>query len=178
MGRCGYVQNGGPGGFFAAWEALRTGNAIPHFRAVFESLSSEMIPRLMILEEAGEGRAVVRFMGTRFVELWGEDITGNDRFALMPPRVATAARDNVARVLAQPCGMCNFGVHAMLARADLQIESVLLPALNDTGKPRRVLGFGQEVPARLSGDGVPLVEVVSREWLDIGFGVPAEPPAR
>jgi hypothetical protein len=164
--------------FFAAWNALRTDKSIPHYRTVFQGLSSDLIPNLMILEEGANDSYIVRFMGTRFVELWGEDITGQDRTALMKPKVAAGGRSNMRSVLEQPCGLRNLGIYAMPSRSDLEIESVLLPAANDPGKPRRVLTFGQDVQLGLVVSKDQNQEIAEREWVDIGFGVPARRPAR
>jgi hypothetical protein len=164
--------------FFAAWSALRTDKSIPHYRAVFQGLSTDLIPNLMILEEASDDRYIVRFMGTRFVEMWGQDITGLDRMSLMKPKVAEAGRNNMRSVLEQPCGLRNLGIYAMPSRNDLEIESVLLPAVNDPGKPRRVLTFGQDVQLGLVVSKDENQEISEREWVDLGYGVPARRPAR
>jgi hypothetical protein len=164
--------------FFAAWQALRTDKSIPHFRTVFQGLPTELIPQLMILEEASDDRYIVRFMGTQFVELWGQDITGLDRLSLMKPKVAAAGRSNMRTVLEHPCGLRNLGIYAMPSRSDLEIESVLLPAANDPAKPRRVLTFGQSAQLGLVVAKDQHQEIAEREWVDLGFGVPAKRPAQ
>ena len=48
--------------FFAAWQALRNGDELPHFRVVFQHLPTDMLPHILIVELIGPEAHVVRFM--------------------------------------------------------------------------------------------------------------------
>ena len=173
--------------FFAAWQALRTEKAIPHYRAIFQDLPKEMIPQLMILEQAplqneGAGEAdpgyspgyTVRFMGTRLAGIMNYDFTGEEVRTLFP-KLAQPARRNLAALLTQPCGLSTLGVFANMARTDLRIETAVLPAANDPGRPARVIFFAQGLPAPFPLDDE-RPDRATRRWIDIGHGTPAKGP--
>lgn len=166
--------------FFAAWQALRRGDELPHYRTVFQNLPNDMLPQAQIFEQMpgadGVDRYVMRFMGTRAAEYWGRDITGHDLFSLMSPKTASAGRRNMATVLAHPCGLISLGVFRIVSRDELAVESVIIPAANEPGRPARILGFVQDLRAPFPIDD-DRPDMARRRWIDIGFGVPTVKPA-
>ena len=162
--------------FFAAWQAMRTGDELPHYRTVFQQLPTDLLPRILIIEQASPDSYITRFMGTRFAELWNLDMTGQDAFSATSPRVAAAGKRNLLQMLAKPCGINTIGVFTLKSRPELAMENFNLPVGNDPGRPARVLGFCQEVPAPFPFDD-DRPDVIRRRWVDLGFGVPAGKPA-
>jgi hypothetical protein len=166
--------------FFEAWQALRAGETVPHYRVLFEALAPDLIPGMMLLEESAGERYIVRFMGTALVEFWGGDLTGQDRFAAMPPKAAATAERNLHELLAVPCGAT--AVQPYGAQLQHEAEIIVLPVGNDPGKPRRLACFAQDVKNPLNGGpaGGPRNTAAVRyqqTWVDLGFGLPARPPA-
>lgn len=183
--------------FFAAWQGLRKGDQLPHYREVFQNLPNEWLPQVMIFEQifedapgpgSGSGaegakqkegakidKYILRFMGTRAVEYWNRDITGHDIFSLLAPKLAAAGRRNMATVLEHPCGLITIGVFTIASREELPIESVLVPTANDPGRPARILGFVQHLsaPFPVADD---RHDTPERRWFDIGSGVPNRKP--
>jgi hypothetical protein len=163
--------------FFAAWQAMRTGDALPHYRTVFQHLPNDLLPRIMIIEQMTLESYIARFMGTRFAELWHQDLTGQDAFSAASPKVAAAARRNVTHVLTKPCGIVTVGSFSLRVRTELALETVSLPVTNDPGRPARTVTFVQEIIRPLSrSEDRP--DVAQRQWIDLGFGVPAAKPAQ
>ncbi len=162
--------------FFAAWQGMRSGGELPHFRTVFQTLPNDLLPQAVIIEQQTPDTYITRFMGTRFADLWNLDLTGQDAFTAVTPKVAAAGRQNVARVLSHPCGIVTIGLFSLKSRDDLAMEHVTLPLSNDSGRPPRTLGFVQNLrpPYPLVDD---RPDVARRRWIDIGFGVPAAKPA-
>jgi len=162
--------------FFEAWQGLRAGEAIPHYRALFEALAPELIPGMMLFEQASEERYIVRFMGTMLVDMWGEDLTGRDRFASMPAKVAKSAQNNLHSILSFPCGGASVQPYGV--KMQVETEFVLLPAANDPGKPQRVVAFAQDLRGASPPTGLQEPPGILHEarWLDLGFGVPRRPP--
>ena len=163
--------------FFAAWQTLRKGNDLPHYRDVFQNLPNDLLPQIVIIEQMSPDLYITRFMGTRFTELWNLDLTGQDAFGAVSPKVAAAGRYNVGQLLAQPCGILTIGLFSLKSRDDLAMEHVTLPVTNDPGRPPRSLGFVQNLrpPFRLEDD---RIDMARRRWIDIGFGVPSGKPAQ
>ena len=172
-------QTAAAGAFFAAWQALRTDGALPHSHALFQGLPSSLVPRLVILEQAPGDRYVVRFMGTARVDIWGEEVTGRDSLELMSPALAGIARRNLATVLDHPCGLHQIGRYITPAGREAQTEHITLPVGTDPGLPRRLMNFSEEISTIAYGaPGGEIQAALRREWLDIGSGLPAKPPAR
>jgi len=170
-------RTGGAAAFYAAWQELRKQGEIPHFRTVFSDLTPELISRLMIFEETSPDGYLVRFMGTTFLDLWREELTGKDLLALLPPPQSATARKNMAAVLNHSCGVRVIGKYATPAGSDVEMECILLPVGNDEGRPRRILGFTQELDGfRFTASGE-AHGTRNRAWIDLGRGVPAHPPA-
>lgn len=167
--------------FFAAWQALRKGGELPHYRAVFQELPNVFLPQALIfeqiLDEDGLDRYMVRFMGTRAAEYWNRDITGHDMFGLLSPKIATAGRRNMATVLSHPCGLISVGVFTIASRDELAVESVVVPTANDPGRPPRILGFVQHLSAPFPVED-DRHDIAERRWLEIGAGVPSRRPAQ
>ena len=163
--------------FFAAWQGMRSGDELPHFRTVFQNLPNDLLPQAVIIEQQTPDTYITRFMGTRFADLWNLDLTGQDAFTAVSPKVAAAGRHNVGQVLAHPCGIVTIGLFSLKSRDDLAMEHVTLPLSNDSGRPPRTLGFVQNLrlPYPLEDD---RPDVARRRWIDIGFGVPAAKPAQ
>src|SRR3954466_348899 len=99
--------------FFAAWQALRSGGGLPHYRDVFQNLAHDLLPQIVIIEQMSPDLYITRFMGTRFTELFNLDLTGQDAFAAVSPKMAAAGRHNVSQVLAQPCGIVTIGLFSL-----------------------------------------------------------------
>ncbi len=168
-------RTSGAEAFFAAWTALRENNSIPHYRTLFQHLSSELIPHLVILEEVDDD-FVFRFMGTYFVELRGKDLTGDNRLALLPPKQAAATREFLSTILDFSCGLWTRSLYAAPPRSDFEIETIILPTANDLNKPRRILAYGHLLRAGTFVSGKKTLGHAERAWIDIGSGVPKNLP--
>ena len=161
----------GANAFFSAWEALRENKSIPHYRTIFERFSSELIPQLLILEETADDY-VIRFMGTHFAEMLGEDLTGKSYFTGLLPKQATAMRQLLASIVELSCGLWMRTYLAAPRHRDIEIEKIMIPTANDADKPRRILSYGHAVQSGAFLTGGQKSLLVERRWIDIGSGTP------
>lgn len=164
-------KTSGAKAFFSAWEALRENKSIPHYRAIFERFSSELIPQLLILEEAADDY-VVRFMGTHFAEMLGQDLTGKSYFTGLSPKQATALHRLLATIVNSSCGLWTRTYLAAPRHSDLEIEKIMFPTANDAGKPRRILTYGHLLQSGAFLTGGQKSLLVEQRWIDIGSGTP------
>jgi len=172
-------KTSGAASFLAAWRELCKAEPVPHYRAAFQNLPADIIPRLMILEWAPGDKYIIRFMGTSRVEMWGQDLTGKDALAIMSHNVALAARGNITTMLDHPCGMFYIAQYTTPTGRDIEMENITVPVGNDEGLPRRLLSFADETATVAYSDPLGEVRSVSkRTWLDLGAGVPAKPPLK
>ena len=164
-------KTSGAKAFCSAWEALREDQSIPHYRTIFERLSSELIPQLLILEEVA-GDYLVRFMGTHFAEMLGDDLTNKSYLAGLTPKQAAALRELLATVVNAPCGLWTLTYLAAPRHSDLEIEKVMFPTANDADKPRRIVTYGHLVQSgAFLTDGQKSL-LLEHRWIDIGSGTP------
>ncbi len=170
-GRGRMFRTSGATAFFSAWETLRENKSIPHYRTIFERLSSELIPQLLILEEVSD-TYVVRFMGTHFAEMLGEDLTSKDYLVGLRPKQAAVLRELLAEVVAVPCGLWTRTYLTAPRHSDLEIEKVMLPTTNDPDKPRRILTYGHLVQSGTFLTGNQKSMLLEHRWIDIGAGLP------
>src|SRR5437868_8160369 len=115
--------------FFEAWQSLRVRKAIPHYRALFDSMPADLIPGMMLFEDAPGAEVVVRFMGTGLVDLLGVDLTGEARFSRMTPKGARNASRNIAQVLGVPCGVRFVGAYGDPRGSFHEMEGIALPSV-------------------------------------------------
>jgi len=165
--------------FFAAWRAISGNAPTPHYRTVFQELSPDLIPRLMIVEQAAADKYIIRFMGTSRTQTWGDDLTGKDVLQLMSPHVAAAARKNFAAMLKHSCGMHHLVDAVTSSGRAVVMEHITVPVANDPGHPQRLINFAEELPIVAYSDQRGAIQNVSeRHWIDVGAGIPAKPPAK
>ena len=131
--------------FLEAWRVLSSKTQTPHFRAVFQDLPSDLIPRILVIEVAPKDEYVIRFMGTSRAEMWGQELTGKSPLEVMSYPVASAARQNLGTMLAHPCGMYHIAHYNTALGRDVLMEHITMPAANDPGMPRRLINFAEEV---------------------------------
>lgn len=173
-----YIKSKGGAAFVAAWRELCKTTRTPHFRDVFQDLSADLIPRLMLLEWAPGDKYIIRFMGTQRAEMWGVDLTGKDSIELMP-NTASAARANLATMINHPCGMYHIAQYTTPTGRDIEMENITFPVANDPDLPRRLFNFADETATVAYTDPVGEVRSVSkRVWIDIGAGLPAKSPQK
>jgi len=162
--------------FFAEWRDLHSKECVPHFRTLFSKLSSTILPHLVILEQGEGGAYVLRYVGTKRVDLWGKEPTNSDGMTMVSQRTADAFRRNVETLSEHPCAL--HAINDTLSPQDgrFQSERILIPVKTDLAAPRRVASFNAKfgVPEYVLG-GTAQVDPTSHTWIDIGFGVPAEP---
>jgi len=163
--------------FDLAWRNLCEVTPKPHFRTAFQKLPCELIPRLLITEWMPDDSIVIRFMGTSRVEMWGEDLTGRNSLALMPPPVATAVRANLTTMMEHPCALLHLARYVTATGREMKMENIPAPLSNDPGKPLRWINYAEEI-STISYSDAPggMHSVPERNWLDVGAGVPETLP--
>lgn len=158
--------------FWTAWDGLRNGRTLPHYRDLFEGVPSALIPRMVILERAKDGY-IVRFVGTGVVELWGSDHTGDNLTQVMPSAFLKGLSPLLDLARSYPCGVSSLANVETGRGIFVQLDVVVLPVANDPERPGRVVIFSSMLPRR---NGDPLltttVRRANRVWIDLGCGVP------
>lgn len=163
--------------FYQNWNDLRDSADIPHTRAFLDQPAPRLMPSVFILELTEEG-AVIRFMGTALVELWGGDYTNKVFGGDLPEQATASLRANSKNVVEQPCGLVEISEFATRSGLTFQMEAVLLPLAVEPDRPSRFCSFSQLIdPSDDPGGDVSHYKTKQKAtWIDVGFGVPGIEP--
>lgn len=164
--------------FFAHWQSLRAGALVPTVAAFVDRPSPSHAPYLFMATVDGDD-IIVRLEGTALVERWGRDITGQRLFATKSEEYRRAIAENFNRVIAHPCGCYALNEYMSGRQRYVAVHVLYLPLSDAPGRPARIVGYSTETEKR--SDNELLVDrrrTVEAAWVDLGAGVPADPPNR
>lgn len=167
----------GCGEFLWHWRAMRgRGEQMPTSEDFLDHPAAEFVTGSYICEITDAG-VIMRFQGADLVDRWGRDFTGRDIHQGMSAAVREWSLSNLHRMIGQPCG----GIIRMSYDAPqwrlVEEELIVLPLAVKTGRPPRFVAYVVQ-GAHRKWD-LPPEEVTrthSAEWVDIGAGVPPDPP--
>jgi hypothetical protein len=160
------------------WQSVRTGDAIPT-SADFDLLDiAGWLPDITILDVISLDQVTVRFAGTALVERLGLDPTGLNVLTMQ----AKTSLDQVKRAYHAManlpcCGMSRF-ISVYSSGREAVARSLYLPVETPAGEAPRLISMS----TREDGGGVyaePVertvtgTKILSLDWFDIGFGIPA-----
>jgi hypothetical protein len=162
--------------FLLHWLDLRGDDLMPSSRTFLDHPPALLMPYVLMQDVLPEG-LMVRFMGTAVVERWQRDLTGHYFGEGLPKDQYDRLYIHGATVATHPCGLRQVGELRSSTGRTLTFEAVLLPLSVDAGRPPRLVVFShmrnqlqrQEHSDRFSKPG-------TRWWLDLGAGIPQEPP--
>jgi hypothetical protein len=116
--------------------------------------SARFMPGCYIVEVTADA-GIVRFQGTRLVQMWQHDFTGSDMHIDMRAQDKTRSLSNIRNVVGTPCG--HYGRCGFYVRGGVSVsEYIGLPLAVRAGRPPRIACFvGPEVE-RLEVGGKPV----------------------
>ncbi|NKB45474.1 MAG: PAS domain-containing protein [Alphaproteobacteria bacterium] len=164
-------------GFFTHWKSLRAeGDVVPQQSEFLDNPHPGFAPHLHIAEFRN-GRLIFRLIGTKLVERWGRDKTGEIVGDGQPAEMQQSLYRNSWSAISKPCGFRMNMKFAASTGAQFSVEAVVLPLQVKAGKPNRLVSYSEVVEKLKYGDqsqvylGIPEVE-----WIDVGAGVPDHTP--
>lgn len=152
------------------------GAYVPHQSVFLDNPHPQFAPYLHIAQFRN-GRLIFRLIGTKLVERWGKDKTGEVVGEGQPPEMQQSLYKNSWSAIATPCGFRMNMKFAATTGAQFSIEAVVLPLQVGGGKPNRLVSYSEVVEKLKYGDlsqqylGIPEVE-----WVDVGAGMPDQVP--
>jgi len=164
------------GAFIAHWKGLRDGAFTPASEAFLDHPAPQFAANTYIVEMTTAG-AMVRYQGADLVERWMRDFTGHELHEGRLPEFKKRSLSNMSYVVDQPCGYLLRLSFSTSTGRKMSSDLVQLPLAVSPGKPRRVVCYShlhegpvwQETVAKY-------LETHRSTWLDLGAGVPGEPP--
>lgn len=163
--------------FFDHWQSLRSGNDMPTSEAFLDNPNPRIQANAFIFELASETRTVFRLVGTEIVMIWGKDFT-----KLSVEEAFTA--DLAATYLADPracipnaCGLWEQGIFGDTRGREVILELMYVPLKVQSERPARLGGFlNWHGTSDTAASRMGLIALTRRHWIDIGAGIPTNPP--
>jgi hypothetical protein len=162
--------------FFQHWRDIAAVGSVPHSNAFLDAAPPDLIPFAYIHDVHPDG-LLVRFMGTGLVQRWRHDLTGRLFGGHLDVDAREKLRATMAILAELPCGMRQMGRLGSSVGRALSFEAVSLPLAVDPGRVPRVTIFSQILGDMDENEHSNQFRAAgNREWLDLGWGVPPEPP--
>lgn len=162
--------------FLDFWQALRTPGALMPTSEIFlDRVDARFMPSGYIVE-VSEAGAIVRYQGTRLVGAWQRDFTGTEMHDGAGTQYKARSVGNMLRAVEQPCG--HFGRYhfGQVGGGTAVAEYTSLPLAVQPGRPPRLVCYIAPQGKEQAEGAVCSVKVTEATWVDIGAGVPTDPP--
>lgn len=160
-------------GFINHWQSLcAPGEVMPRQSVFLDNPHPTYAPFLHIVDVMDD-HLVFRLMGTKLVERWGRDKTGEKVGEEQPADMRDALFKNGRQCVLQPCGVRMEIEFASVNGAEMSIECIVLPLSLGPDVPLRLISYSAVLTTLKHGDhsdrylGIP-----KADWIDIGAGVP------
>ncbi len=166
--------------FIAHWAQLRGDillptSFLPTTETFFDHPTGQFAPYLYVVE-LRDDVALVRFQGTVLDERWTVQLTGKDLHDGMPATLRRRSLSNMRQIVSQPCGYLARNTYATSLDRNVTADLVQLPLAVQDGRLPRVVCLSlmqrdDDMEETVSG-----FHTEALEWIDLGAGVPPEPP--
>lgn len=160
-------------GFMNHWQSLCADGEMVTAQSTFLDHPHPTYAPFLHIADVMEDHMVFRLMGTKLVERWGRDKTGEMIGQDQPPAIRCALFQNGRQCAIVPCGVRMEIEFASVSGAEMSIECIVLPLSLGPDKPMRLLSYSAVLKQLKHGDhsdhylGLP-----AADWIDLGAGVP------
>jgi hypothetical protein len=164
------------GAFLDFWASLRAPTRIPVLDRFCAEAAATYGPSIYIAELTDHA-AIMRFQGAELVKRWNRDATGLNIYATFPHYYQARGLSNIRNVVTRPCGYLGRNLLVLETGGSVASDFIQLPLTCAAGALAYVVHYSITVPID------DLVAAASKDfhtqdcaWLDLGAGIPAEPP--
>jgi hypothetical protein len=165
------------------WHAIRPDGGLPRRSDFSPAAITECLPHIFLFQrrpgpDGGPPDYLVRLSGTRLVEFFGKDATGDSVFRYMPEEGQVFFRAMYEGVLNHPAGLLLYFLQASGTRRESELEVLYLPLVldNEGDKAGLILGIaaklGEQVWLADMGGRWDTPRLKGGGWMDLGFGKP------
>ena len=161
---------------YTYWQSLRRGEKLPRAEEVDMLAILPLLPELSLFDMVATGEIICRFVGTAICDRLGHDLTGRNICLQQATTMRDRARQTYKGMAAHPCGMIARYVNHYNTGSQGIVSSFYLPLIAPDGSTRIAgVGYREEKAdyAPPINETLIVTDVLSVDWLDIGFGVPA-----
>lgn len=167
--------------FLDYWHSLPKEGFVPRRQSFDPAAVVPLLPDLILCryEFGARPRVVFSLIGSRHVDRWGRDLTGQDYLAFLPDHDRDSTWQRLRNVVEHPCGTHGYRAEVYRSGKVVLLETLILPLRGGEGRIDRCIAYGHEAP----GYEKPRWDIsIGREfratarerYLDIGNGVPGD----
>lgn len=162
--------------FIAHWAQLRGHTALlPTTETFFDHPTGRFAPYLYVVELTDDS-ALVRLRGTVLDERWTARLTGKDLHDGLPAIIRRRSLSNMRRIVSKPCGYLARNIYTTSLDRDVTADLVQLPLAVRDGRPPRIVCLSLMRRDDDMDETVAGFRTEALEWIDLGAGVPPDPP--
>ncbi len=165
---------------FDYWQSVRKGPAVPSCTD-FDLLDiANWLPDIVLLDVVSLDTVMTRFAGTMLVERIGMDPTGLNLLSMQAKNSLDQAARAYSSMANLPCGGISRFVSVYSSGREAIARSLYLPIRAPAGEPPRLVSMstreegGGSIYAEPVERTVTGTKILSIDWFDLGFGVPAD----
>ncbi len=167
--------------FLDYWRSLPKIDLVPRRDAFDPAAVAALLSDLILCsyEFGPPPRVIFRLIGSRHVDRWGRDLTGQNYLTFLPRRDRNAVWRRLRNVVVHPCGTHGFRAEVYRSGKVALLETLILPLRGSDGAIDRCIAYSHEAPGfekpRWDISGGHEFRATARDrYLDIGNGVPDE----
>ena len=159
------------------WFTLQGDDLVPPRSRLDPARFPDLLPYVSIFDLSEPGVARLRLIGTDAVARTGFDATGTDYLDAVEPKRRELALQGFLVPAHHPCGMRVVVIFTYATGRRALIEAAGFPFERDDGAGRQMVFVSIELDSeaallRDKSDNVDLIDLETREFIDIGAGVP------
>ena len=165
--------------FFDYWHSLPKDGFVPRRESFDPAAVAPLLPDLILCryEFGAPPRVVFKLVGSRHVDRWGRDLTGQDYLAFLPDQDRAATWQRLRSVVEHPCGTHGYRAEAYRSGKVVLLETLILPLRGGEGHVDRCIAYSHEAPGYEKprwdiSIGNEFRATARERYLDIGNGVP------
>lgn len=165
---------------FQYWLSLPRPGGIPDASAFNPAAMKRHLPNLTILSLNSPDEISHRLVGTEVTSRLDANLTGANLLDFVPQEIRLQCARDMHEMGYRPCGWQARHVTRYASGLVSYVQTLYLPLRAPQGQPPRILGmhrseeptgFGDKSDSTIFGAGFDRMI-----WIDIGFGVPGQPP--
>jgi hypothetical protein len=161
--------------FVAWWQSLPREDGVPTLAAALDKAEPTFAPWTCIIDMAIEEVLKIRLFGTGLVQAFGE-ITGHNYLDYMPNDLRGPIKQSNRVILDTPCGRLTRASAITNSGREVVLGMVSLPVAHK-GVLTQIAKYVRIIDTLDYREGLSKVyRVQHQSWLDIGAGLPQQPP--
>jgi len=160
--------------FISHWRFLQNGRIMPDLQDFLGEPLPELQPFVILLDVVSVTEVNIRLMGTGLVQLTGRELTRTNSLDIYAPHLKKSVGVACMTMHTHPCGQISERMVNTASGLVMPATSVALPLTTKKGAGCLAAYTNTREPVATGDSMIVVHDIMSREWIDIGAGTPAD----